>query len=214
MKRYIIILLLLLMLPIQTKAIICSNDKKVGFQTMARNITTNYTYTEQDGGITFQITLSNIQEGLIVKDIKNNVTYPYRGSELTISGLAANTSYRFDIYTDDIYCDLEMLYSHYVNTPAYNPYYQDEVCIGMEEYPLCQKWTKMTLSYDKFIQAVENLKQSEKEIEPEQKKEENVKGIYDYILKFYLNYYYIVLPVFIVGGIVAIYYYNKKNDLF
>lgn len=181
---------------------------------MAQNITTSYTYTEQDGNITFQITLSNIQAGLIIKDVKNNTIYPYRGSELTIPNLQANTSYRFDIYTDDIDCDLETLYSHYVNTPAYNPYYQDEVCIGMEEYPLCQKWTQVNLTYEEFHQEVEKAKQPSESTEVEIKPEQNIKGIYDYILEFYLNYYYIVLPIFIVGGIIIIYRYNKKNDLF
>lgn len=202
------------MIPVQTKAIVCSNEKKVRLQTIARNITTNYTYVEQDGSITFQITLSNIQEGFIVKDTKNNMTYPYRGNELTISNLAANTSYRFDIYTNDIDCDLEVLYSHYVNTPPYNPYYQDEVCIGAEEYTLCQKWTNMKLSYEEFKQTVHKYKQSKVQKEIKEENEETIKGVYDYILEFYLNYYYIVLPVFIIGGIAIIYYYNKKNDLF
>ena len=214
MKRYVIFLLLLLVIPIQTKALVCSNEKQVRLQTIARNITNNYTYIEQDGSITFQITLSNIQEGFIVRDVKNDVTYPYCGSELTIYNLKANTSYRFDIYTDDLDCDMVTLYSHYISTPPYNPYYQDEVCIGMEQYPLCQKWTQMKLSYDEFKQSVEQLKQSEEQEPTEPNKEENIKGIYDYILEFYLNYYYIVLPVFIVGGILTIYYYNKKNDLF
>lgn len=203
----------LLVIPIQTKALICSNENKVKFQTLASNITTSYTYTEENGTVSFQIILSNITEGLIVKDIKNKVTYPYRGSELVIPNLNQDTSYRFDIYTSDLNCNLDLLYSHYVTTPSYNPYYKDEVCTGMETYPICQKWTKVTLTYEEFKQKVESLKQTEEEPIPVPE-EEVTKGIYDYLLEFYLDYYYIVLPVFIAGGIIIIYRYNKKNDLF
>ncbi len=214
MKRFVIILgLLLLSIPLQTKAILCSNEKKAQYQTLASNIKTSYTYTEANGTITFQVILSNIPEGFIIKDIKNGRTYSYQGNELVISNLQANTSYRFDIYTSDILCDDDTLYSHYVNLPPYNPYYQDAVCIGMESHALCQKWTQMTLSYEEFKQKVENSKITEEKPVPETPKEE-VKGIYDYVLEFYLNYYYIILPIFIIGGIVIIYRYNKKNDLF
>ena len=204
----------LLIIPIQTKALLCSNENKVKFQTLASNITTSYTYIEENGTVSFQVVLSNITEGLIVKDIKNGVTYPYRGSEIVIPNLSQDTSYRFDIYTSDIDCHLENLYSHYITTPPYNPYYQDAVCIGMENYPICQKWTKVNLTYEAFQQKVESLKQKDEKPIPTPEEEEVTKGIYDYLLEFYLDYYYIVLPVFIAGGIFIIYRYNKKNDLF
>lgn len=214
MRRLPILLgLFILLLPFQTKAIICSNEDKVKYQTLASNITTSYTYTEENGRISFQITLSNIPEGFIIKDTKNNKTYNYQGNEITIYNLRSNTSYRFDVYTNDIYCNNELLYSHYVTTPPYNPFYQDEVCIGMEDNALCQKFTNMTLSYNEFKEKVNSLKNKE-EKPNEEKKEENIKGIYDYILEFYLDYYYIVLPIFIIGGIIIIYRYNKKSSLF
>ena len=214
MKR-LVPLLLLLLIPIQAKAIICSNEKKVQFQTLASNITTSYTYVEQDNNITFQITLSNIPEGFIIQDIKNNQTYSYQGSELTIFNLKPDKSYRFDVYTDDVDCSLVTLYSHYVTTPPYNPYYHASVCVGMEQYPLCQMFTKITYTYEEFVQKVNALKQTlEQPIVEDEPKPESEKSIYDYILEFYLNYYYIVLPLFIVSGIIIIYRYNKKNDLF
>lgn len=213
MKRFIIFFgLLVLFFPFKTKAIFCTNDKKVGYQTSARNITTSYTYTEDNGNISFQIKLSNIPKNFIVKDIKNKNTYNYQGSEITINNLKPDTSYRFDIYVGDLDCDNELMYSHYVNTPAYNPYYQDEVCIGMESYSICQKWFKVTMSIEEFRQKVNQLKEPEKPII--ERPIEKTKGFTDYMLDFYLNYYYIILPIFILSGFIIIYYYNKKNDLF
>lgn len=215
MKRVVFFFsLLMLILPLKTKAILCSNEDKVTFQALAKNITISYSDIEQNGTVSFQITLSNIYEGLIIRDIKNNITYPYRGSELTISNLDANTSYRFDVYIDDLFCDSELLYSHYINTPAYNPYYQDEVCKGMENYAICQKNTNITISYEEFKQRVENLKNNEIQEPMEEPEEIQEKGIYDFILEFYLDYYYIVLPIFIVIGTLIICLYNKKNKLF
>ncbi len=200
-----------MLFPLKSKAILCTNDEKVKYQTLARNITTNYTYTEENGTVKFQITLSNIQYGFSIVDVKNKVTYPYKGSEIIIPNLEEGTSYRFDVYTDDLYCGTNSLYSHYVTLPSYNPYYQDSVCVGMESYPICQKWTKMTLSYEDFKVKVESLKKvEEKPIE----KPSTHKNVYDYLLEFYLQYYYIILPTFIIGGIGIIYFYNKKNDLF
>ncbi len=214
MKRIIgCIGLLFLLIPFQIKAILCKNEDKVKYQALANNITTSYTYQEENGTISFQIILSNIYDRFTIKDVKNGVTYPYRGSELIIANLSPNTSYRFDVYMEDLYCKDELLYSHYVNTPPYNPYYQDPVCQGMENNALCQKWTNITLSYDEFKKKVEGLKQPT-EKPTEEKSKEDVKGIYDYILELYLDYYYIVLPIFIIGGIFIIYRYNKKNDLF
>ena len=45
-------------------------------------------------------------------------------------------------------------------------------------------------------------------------KKEEVKGIFDYIIEFYLDYYYFILPGVIVICFVGIYIYNKKHDLF
>lgn len=200
-------------LPLQAKAIFCTNEKRTELQTLASNITTSYTYTEANGTITFQIRLSNIYNGFSIKDTKNDVTYPYRGSELVISDLKPNTNYRFDVYTNDISCDESVLYSHYVTTPHYNPYYSDPVCIGAENYSLCQKWSNVTISYEKFVQEVEEFKKEE-EVPIIYEQEKSTKGIADYLLEFYLEYYYIILPVFIIGGCFIIYRYNKKNDLF
>lgn len=205
--------ILCFLFPFPTKAILCSNEDKVKFQTLASNITTSYTYTEENANVTFQITLSNIYEGLIIKDVTNRKVYPYKANEIVISDLKANTSYRFDVYTNDIFCDSELLYSHYVNTPPYNPYYQDELCKGLENHSICQKWANITYSYEEFQQRIEALnKQEEKPVvEPE---EVYVKNAYDYILEFYLRYYYIMLPIFIVMGIIIICRYHKRNKLF
>ena len=214
MKRHLVFFMLLYVLfPLRASALVCSNEQRVNYQTLASNITTNYTYTEQNGTVTFQITLSNIYEGLIVNDIKNGTTYPYQGNELTITNLNPNTSYRFDIYTSDVYCRQEVLYSHYVNTPPYNPYYQDEVCVGAEKFALCQKWTQITMPYEEFKQKVEQLKKPAVE-EPTINTKTTTKSFYDYAIELYLKYYYIVLPLFMIVGITIIYRYNKKNDLF
>ena len=214
MKRLgIFLCLLFIIFPLQARAILCTNDKKVKYQALASNITTSYTYQEVNGTITFQITLSNINSELIIKDVKNDKVYPYQGKELIIPNLKEGTSYRFDVYVEDMDCDDKIMYSHYVNTPSYNPYYQDEICRGMENYSICQKWSKVTVSYEEFKRKVEELKKEPtKPIIKEE--EEEFKTIGDYLLEFYLSYYYIVLPIFIVGGIVIIIRYNKKNDLF
>lgn len=209
----ILICSLILLLPIQSKAIICTNENKVRLQTLAQNINISYDYQEENGGITFRAILTNIHEDLIIEDVTNGVIYKEHGNELIISNLKSDKSYRFDIKTEKYFCHHEKLYTHYLNTPSYNPYYQDEVCHGVESYTLCNKWQKITTSYEVWKQKVEDQKNSQAKEEPIVK-EETKKGIFDYIIDIYIQYYYIILPLFILSGIVIIYRHNKKEDLF
>ena len=110
-------------------------------------------------------------------------------------------------------CDSSVIYYIYVATPAYNPYYSDPICEGVN-YKYCNKWQKNTLSYEEFIRNVEEYKNKKDVIEID----DNVKGIFDIILEFYINNYYIILPTLII--IILIYIVinsiinRKKNNLF
>jgi len=212
MKKYgfCLLVIMILLMPTSAKAIICSNQDKVRLQKLANNIATSYSYTEENHNVVFQIKLSNIHPDLVIVDYKTNVRYGYQGGELTISNISPNTQYRFDVYTDKYFCHHELLYTHYVNLPAYNPYYDDPICVGKENNPLCQKWNAMNLSYDELKLEL----QTKEEIQEVKTENKQIKGFYDYLSEFYLKYYYVILPLIIGVGIGGIYYYNRKNDLF
>ena len=92
----------------------------------------------------------------------------------------------------------------------YNQYYNDPICNGVT-YKYCNKWQKNDFTYEEFIKNVEEYKNT-KNIIVEEPNE--VKGIFDYIMEFYISYYYIILPTIILISVIYIYINRKKNDLF
>src|SRR5574344_2481245 len=151
---------LIILCPMSAKGLMCSNKKKVEYQEMAKNITANYEYVESDNDIVFNIKISNIPNMFIVYDAVNKKTYDYTSNEIVINNVNKKTSYRFDIYKNDDACAWVNFYSHYVNVPAYNYFYKDDICKGIEDYKLCNKWLDIKMNYDEWKTKVQIYKDS------------------------------------------------------
>lgn len=213
MKKYLLLVLLFVLCPIQIDALMCNNESKVKYSEMARNISVNYEYLETDNDVIFNIKITNIPETFIIVDVKNNITYNYNSSELIIPNVSKNTSYKFNVLKNDDACSWEIFYTHYINIPAYNVYYKDEVCKGIEDYKLCSKWLNVTSSYEEWKNKVVEYKNS-LNVSTDEKIKEEEKTVFEVIFDFYLDYYYFILPTIIVLSLIAVYFYNRKNDLF
>lgn len=210
MKYLKILICLIILFPICVKGAICSNADKVRLQKLAQNITTDYDYEEKDGNVIFSFNFHNLNNDLYLVDTKNDKRYYYSGEKLTLGGFNSDTTYKFGVRSSNVLCDSSVLYYIYITTPAYNPYYNDPICNGIS-YKYCNKWQKNTFSYEEFIKNVEDFKIINKEIIGEN----DVKGLFDIILDFYIKYYYIILPIFIVIIIIYIFIIDrKKNNLF
>ena len=209
--RYLKYLLCLIILfPITVNGLVCDNTTKVRLQKLAQNITTSYDYIEQDGNVIFDITFNNLNSELYLVDVVNEREYYYSGNVLQLGGFKSGTSYKFEVRTTNIFCNGPALYYLYVTTPHYNQYYNDPICNGVT-YKYCNKWQKNDFTYEEFIKNVEEYKNT-KNIIVEEPNE--VKGIFDYIMEFYISYYYIILPTIILISVIYIYVNRKKNDLF
>lgn len=217
MKKYgkiMVLIAFFVFCPKNVKALLCDNEEKVRWQSLAQNVTYSYDAIEKDGKVTFSVTFSNLVDGLMIMDDKTSKEHPYTKPELTITGLRANTSYRYGVYTTEYRCKYQLLYTIYVNIPPYNPYHKDSLCEGIENYKLCQKWTQITYSYDEWKQKVTKYKESLKEEKPIEEEEKGELSLIEKIIDIYGKTYYIVLPLIIgIGGII-IYVYNKKRNLF
>ena len=213
MKKCLLVLMLFVLCPIQSKAIMCNNESKVKYSEMAKNISVSYEYQEVDNDIVFNIKITNIPETFIIEDYRTGKKYRYSSSELVIPNVSKNTSYKFNILKDDQFCSGEILYTHYINIPSYNYYYKDEVCKGIEDYKLCNKWLNITVSYEEWKNKVIEYKNSLNK-KDDVLIEEEEKGIFDIIIDFYLDWYYLILPSIIIISLVSIYLYNRKHDLF
>lgn len=211
MKKFMFILVLgLFVFPSNVKAI-CYNKDKLKLSKIASNVSSSYEYF--DDANTFDITLTNLRNGFIVKEVKTNNNFNYSQDELTFKGYMPGGSYRFDIYTTLNNCGNNKLYSLYITLPIINNNYKDPLCNGLENYDICQKWGKYINDYDEFGKQVNEIK---KEINEENiyTEEAEYLGFFDHVALLFINYYYIILPIIIVGGIITIYGLNKKNKLF
>lgn len=204
---YILIVYIFLCFPITVFADRCSNEEKIAFASLAKNISVTYDYIEQNNQVSFNIILTNLQPGLKIKDVMNNREYYYSSSELILYGYQPGNNYRFDVYSYS--CDSK-LYSHYVTLPGYNKYYSDPVCNEVNA-SVCQKWITINYDYDTFVKEVNKYKIQKIEKPIEENKE--VLGIYYYIINFFVKYYYIVLPIIIIICSVIIYIQRKKDSL-
>lgn len=209
--RYLKYLLFLIILfPMNVKGLICDNAAKVRLQKLAQNITTSYDYVESNGMVTFDITFNNLSNELYLVDVFNKRNFNYSGNTLVLGGFQSGTNYKFEVRSTNVYCDGSVLYYLYVTTPSYNPYYTNPICNGIS-YKYCNKWQKNDFTYEEFIKNVEEYK---KTLDKETIIKEDIKGIFDYIIDFYISYYYIVLPIIIIVSLFYILINRKKNDLF
>lgn len=214
MKYLKYIICLIILFPISVRGALCDNSYKVKLRNLAQNITTSYDYVETNGNAIFSISFYNLNSELYIVDSKNNKRYNYSGDSLTIDGFNSDTNYKFEVRSSNSLCDSSVLYYIYVATPAYNPFYNDKVCEGVS-YKYCNKWQKNTLSYDEFVKNVNDFKNKKDVINND---DDNIKGLFDIILEFYVNNYYVILPSLIVISLIYIVIKSiinrKKNSLF
>lgn len=215
MRKYkygLVIILSFLLCPITMKAAICSNADKSYYRELAKNIMISYEYREENSDATFDLTVSNIPEKFYLQEWSTKQIYPYVGSEMVISNLKQGQAFRFGIYVSTIDCDNNLLYMYYVNLPYYNPYHNDSLCNGIESFKFCNKWVNKQLTYDEFQNAIREYKKVKENQNVEPTIEED--NIWNTILKIYLDYYWIALPILIIVGVIVIKKYQKRQELF
>lgn len=210
--KYILLLLFFIIYPTTTKAAICSNSKKVELQNMAKNISNVYEYVEGSNS-SFNLIISNMNSNLYLKEINLNQNYFYNGGDIIIYNLEGGKQYKFNIYSNTDECTSSVIYTIYANLPYYNPYYNDSLCSGIENYKFCKKFVNMQLDYDTFQKSVLAYKESLNK--KNDSNEDIIKNKWlNSLLELYINTYYIVLPFIIIVCLVIRHQYNKKNDLF
>lgn len=207
MKKYLIIGILIVLLPISTKA--CSSSDMSVLSKMYSNVEISYLFNESTEK--FEIKISNLNKNLYIYSFLNqNYIYPSSGEEI-FSSVNPGSNYRFHFYGNYNSCSKSSIASKYITLPSYNKYYKDPLCKGFENYKVCQKWAKVNYTYDEFKKEIDSYKNSEPN---KQKEEEEVLGFYDHLALFYKKYYYIILPLVITVLSVLIYMQYKKNKLF
>lgn len=211
MKKFLLFLLLLL-IPISSKAYYCDYDDYNEFRKKASNVNLMVDYEIILDEARFTITLYNIKEEQYIYDVKNDKTYYYDGNDSIEIVVTKPGSYSFEVYSEDNYCDNNYLNKLFAEIPIYNPFYKDDLCVGIESYKYCQRWFSKKLDYSEFVDSVTQYRESLKV--KDIIVEDDYKSIFDYMLEFYLKYWFIILPAIIVVCSVSIVILRKKENKF
>lgn len=209
--KFIIIIALFLCMP-KVKAEECSPVDRVNLSKIAQNVTVVSLFDENTA--TFKLVFSNVTPDVYIFDVSNRQYYYSTGIDITTQVYYPGSRYQFIFYSNAYGCDKQVVYSKYITLPDYNPLYKDENCKGLENHKICNKWSIVNMSYDEFKAQTQKLREKN---EVEEKPQEYVKGMFDYIIEFILKYNYIMLPlalITLVGLIYAMWRKAKKEALF
>lgn len=212
MKK-IIIFLVLFLIPLKISAY-CDYDsynlalKKAGHV----NIMTSYEIKENEA--LFTIKIYNLSSGQTIIDDTTGKQYTFANAvdgAITISNIKTPKTYKFNVYSEENTCNIDPLSTLYAEVPAYNKYYSDNVCKGIENYKLCQRWSTINMTYDEFKQNIQEYKNS---LIKTDEQTDKYKSIFDYILEFYIQYYYYILPGIIILSVASILIIKKRENKF
>ncbi len=201
MKRYLIymaILYGLLFMPYRVQALSCDNRTIAEYREFTNNIKITTDYVMQDGQPVFTIIFNNIHSGIYVRDETTHSMNIYRefdeGGQLTLEGYRADQKRTFAFYLDGCYGS--PLATRYVTLPAYNAYADDQACSGIEEFNLCQRWAKVSVSRETFLEKTSEYRENKfKQPEPEPEVKEDTWQ--EKVLKFIGKYY-----VYLISGVI------------
>ena len=210
MKKLLLLIILLIVPTIEVQGSYCNYQDVAKYKKIASNINYSYEYEEINNDVVFHITLVNLNPALYLKDSKNNI-YNYTSNEIVVDAKSGENLI-FYVYPTDTFCNQkEYLYTLRVQLPTYNTFYKDPLCVGIENYTLCNKWSTHNLSYENFKQKVIEYKESLNK--PQVIVEDEEKGLLYYIIFFLTKYYYLVLLAIIITSYI-IYIRNKKNNIY
>ena len=192
----------------------CEYSAIARLKSLVGNINISYDYKIVENKAYFDVTLTNIPEGVYFVDNKTNLTYSYDDTdngELTIKNYEGNSgTYKFFSALTDCYGT--SLSSKYYNFPKYNIYYGDELCLDIPNYSLCQKWASVNYNRDEFEKIVNEYKNKENSSLEEQITVVYEKNLIDKIAELYAKYYYLFLGAMILACVISIIIKRRKDS--
>lgn len=193
----------------------CSYSEITRLKNFISNINISYDYYEYGKDVYFYVTINNIVPGIFFVDSQTEKKYKYDDSidgELVIMDYTGTGgSYKF--YSDLSNCYGIALGTKYYKFPTYNRYYNSDLCNNNKNYNLCQKWQNVTYSYSEFEKILKKYNEGKEEIVEEEIESVYEQSYVDMLIKFYIEYYYIIL-IGIIVVCVLIMIINKKRNSF
>ena len=190
----------------------CEYSTITRMRNLISNINISYDYHVVGDVAYFDVTLNNITPDIYFVDTNGLKKYSYTDTidgEIIIKNYINSGSYKF--YSNNSDClDISLGTRHY-SFPNYNPYYNSELCKGLENSNLCKKWVGFNYTKEQFENKISEYKK-EQETTPDVVDDiEYSVGFFDKLVDLYVKYYYIFLGIIILLSIFGIYVNRTKN---
>jgi len=212
MKRrfcFFLLLFLIVFIPHKTKAL-CDDSEYIRLSKLAQNIKTAYVYNSKKDN--FTITITNLKKDLRIEYLNDSKKY-ITDKEINIYNSYSGT-HTFMIYANSGSCANELMTTKYIKLPFLNPYADDDMCKGIENYVYCQKWSNVNDNKELYYKKIfEYRKELENKKEKKEIVQNNENAVFKFIREKYVEYYHIILPSAISILCLAIYIKNKKESL-
>lgn len=219
MRKKILFLLIAFIFAITN--VNAEDSKKCDYKEIARlkSIVTNveiyYDYNIVDGRAHFDVTLVNLTGNLYFVDMNSGKTYDkslFKNGSVEIKDYSVSSvSYKF--YSDFGDCVGTYLGIKFVNFPTYNRHYETELCKENKDLSLCNKWVSVDYSYSELERRINDYKTAIYDTDEHEDTEiEYEQSLFDKIVAFYIEYYYVVLGVIILISVVTMLISRKRNS--
>lgn len=168
----------------------CSVTNLTKLQRLASNIVASYDYIEtknqndQYNSLVFNVKLNNLNNKFYIINEETGTRYNYTSDEIVIPNLNPSQTLHYKVYANDYACNDKYLITVYVSLPAFNKYYTDDLCKNHQGYKLCNRWSKVDLSYDKFKQAVKKYDNKQEIVEEPIKKHNSIEQVFANIINY------------------------------
>lgn len=215
MKRILYGLIIGFCLIPNINALECNSSDKERLQKLANNISYAIEEYEENGEIYFKATLTGVSKELTIYNGTKlkyywNTSADYIG-EVNIDSIKTNSKIKLELY-GNYTCLYDTVREITIVTPGYNRYYGDSICDNASEYKLCQKWYQNDLSYDEFINDVNNYISNKKDNNGNNTGSSYDDYYFDFNFgRFYRLVYFPSLAVTVILIILLIVFWNKEN---
>lgn len=152
--KKIILLLALLVLPLNVFAYYevidsrCTMDTKIELRKIANNFTYSFEKSKSNNVISYNLELLNIDKNIYIENSTDQKKY-YTNSK--ILNIKTGTQLQLLVYaSNNNYCSGYKIKIVTIQIPYYNKYSENKLCMGHEDYALCNSTANLNMTEKEF----------------------------------------------------------------
>lgn len=206
-KRILFIFVLFTFNAISVNAGICDKENINYYKSYYDNLDITYEMDEDYGKGIYKININGLMKdtSVRIKDLDIKVSYNDENNGFVIlknieSGIT-NLSFYYDR------CE-KLITTRKIKIPIFNKYSLREECLGREEADVCKKDYEYPLNESTFLKKISDFDKSDKNIDNNIKKENN---IFNNVIEFLKKYYLYIIGVIVIVSSVTVYLVVRKK---